>query len=277
MGAERQQRLRSGQLGALALTAAEVPALRVCAGLGWLWVLLGGVAAAGFLSFLTCLKNRRTPRPAFSRSRLPGRLFLQAALLCLSPFAAVEAAAAFPETARSPLAAGLVLLLAGYAVSKGAAAVGRCAGVLLWLTGALCGIVLAASLPEIQLRWLRPTGEPAQALTAFVSLLLPGAALGLEPVLEPGEALPHWPWWGGAGLALAAALVTGGILSPAVARRPEAFQTLARGVSVLGVMRRFEALVNAAMLISGFCLCALLLTVLRVSLGRLARQAQIKF
>ena len=105
-------------------------------------------------------------------------------------------------------------------------------------------------------------GTPLDALIAFAALLIPGAALALSPALEAGERVPHWPWWGGTGLATAASLVAGGILSPALARRPEAFRTLARGVSVLGVIRRFEALVNAAMLMSGFCLCTLLLTVL---------------
>jgi hypothetical protein len=52
-------------------------------------------------------------------------------------------------------------------------------------------------------------------------------------------------------------VLTGGILSPALAREPEAFRTLARGVSVLGVIRRFEALVNGALLMSGFALCTL--------------------
>ena len=271
MGAEQRQ-LSPGQLGALALTAAEVPALRVCTGLSWFWVLPGAVAAAGLLSLLTALLNRRSRRRSSRRGRLSVTLPLMPGLLGLSFLAAAEAAAAFPETADSPLAAGLVLLLAAYAASKGAAAAGRCAGILLWITGALCGIVLAVSIPEIQLRWLRPAGEPTQALIAFLSLLLPGTALGLEPVLEKEKKLPHWQWWIGSGLALLGSIVTGGILSPAVASRGDAFQTLARGVSVLGVMRRFEALVNAAMLMNAFCLCTLLLSALRVRLGWLSRQ-----
>ena len=89
-------------------------------------------------------------------------------------------------------------------------------------------------------------------------MLLPGAIV-LIKVKAPDLRVPHWPWWLSALEATAAALVTGGILSPALAAEPGAFRTLARGVSVLGVIRRFEALVNAALLMNAFCLCALLL------------------
>lgn len=261
MKTERLERLSGRQLGALAMTAAEVPALRVCARLGWLWVLLGGLGAAAGLSALTVHRNRRVQQPML-RQRRAGRALWKTLLFALLVPAAAEAAASFPETARSPLAAALILLLAFWAARQGAEAAGRCAGILLWITGALCAVVLVFSLPGLHLAWLRPAGTPLDALIAFAALLIPGAALALSPALEAGERVPHWPWWGGTGLATAAALVAGGILSPALARRPEAFRTLARGVSVLGVIRRFEALVNAAMLMSGFCLCTLLLTVL---------------
>ena len=261
MKTKRLERLSGRQLGALALTAAEVPALRVCARLGWLWVLLGGLGAAAGLSALTVRRNRRVQQPVLRRRGAEKAVWKLLLFALLLP-AAAEAAAAFPETARSPLAAALILLLSFCAARQGAEAAGRCAGILLWITGALCAVVLVFSLPGLHLAWLRPAGTPRDALIAFAALLIPGAALALSPALEAGERVPHWPWWGGAGLAAAASLVAGGILSPALARRPEAFRTLARGVSVLGVIRRFEALVNAAMLMSGFCLCTLLLTVL---------------
>lgn len=175
--------------------------------------------------------------------------------------AAWESAYAFPETAGSRLAAGLVLILSAAAARKGAAAAGRCAGILLWITGGLYGTVLVFSLSEIRAEWLAPTGGPLDALKVWGALLLPGAALGLRGALEPGARLPRWPWWAAAGLAVLASAVTGGILSPALARDPEAFRTLARGVSVLGVIRRFEALVNGAMLMSGFALCTLYIVV----------------
>ena len=255
---KRPAELSSRQVGALALTAAGLPIFRFCCRVSWPWVLLGGAAAAGLLSGVTALRNRRVCRGGFfPRSGA----ILGVPLLAVALLAAWESGYAFPETAGSWLAAGLVLALAVAGARKGPASAGRCAGILLWVTGGLYGIVLVFSLPEIRVQWLAPAGQPLDALKAWGALLLPGAALCLGGDLEEGQRLPHWPWWTAAGLALLASAVTGGILSPALAREPEAFRTLARGVSVLGVIRRFEALVNGAMLISGFAMCTLYIVV----------------
>lgn len=261
----RRSGISSRQLGALALTAAGLPIFRLCCRVSWVWALAGGLAAAGTLSVLTALaERRRTGNPASAAARRlpPGRkAFFWGLPLAGALWAAWESACAFPETAGSRLAAGLVLILSAAAARKGVAAAGRCAGILLWITGGLYGTVLVFSLPEIRADWLAPTGSPLDALEVWAALLLPGAALGLRGALEPGARLPRWPWWAAAGMAVLASAVTGGILSPELARDPEAFRTLARGVSVLGVIRRFEALVNGAMLMSGFALCTLYIVV----------------
>ena len=258
-----ESRISSRQLGALALSAAAVPVFRCCCRFSWVWVLLGGAAAAALLSGLTALLNRR-PR-AGSASRL--------ARLCL-PFlaagamqAAWESSFAFPETAGNGVAAALVLLLALWAAFLGPAAAGRCAGILLWITGGLYGIVLLFSLPELRTEWLRPVGDLKDALGCAGALGIPGAALLLAPALGEDQRVPDWPWWGAVLAAAAASAVTGGILSPALAKEPEAFRTLARGVSVLGVIRRFEALVNGAMLMSGFALCVLYIVAFMMQIG----------
>lgn len=251
----RRDRISARQLGALALSSAGLPVLRVCCRVSWPWVLAGSLAAAGSLCLLTELWERR----AGGGRRLFGRL-LSPLLLAGALGAAWESGYAFPETAGSWLAAALVLALAGAAAWIGPAAPGRCAGILLWSVGGLCGAVLLFSLPQVRAERLYPAGGPSDALRVWGALLLPGAALWLKPALGPDQRLPRWPWCWSAGAALAASLVTGGILSPPLARDPEAFRTLARGVSVLGVIRRFEALVNGAMLMSGFSLCVLLLS-----------------
>ena len=254
--------LSSRQLGALALTAAGFPIFRYCCRVSWPWALLGGLAAAAALSGLTLLRNRRGGEGPGSRRG--GRIFpvvckalLMLLLLTGALYTAWESSFAFPETGGNLPAAGLVLLLAAAASRRGPAAAGRTAGILLWVTGILYGTVLVFSLPELRAEWLRPSGEPLEALGVWAALTLPGAALCLCVKLPTEQKLPHWPWWSAAGLAAAASVLTGGILSPALAREPEAFRTLARGVSVLGVIRRFEALVNGALLMSGFALCTL--------------------
>lgn len=253
----RKDHISARQLGALAVTAAGLPIFRICCRLSWNWVLLGAVAAAGTLSAMTAVVQRRR---SAGKQPGPGNAVLLPLLLLAALMAAWESAFAFPETAGSWLAAAIVLGLSAAAAWIGPAAAGRCAGILLWTTGALYGIVLVLSLPQIRLEWIAPAGTYLDAVKVWAALLLPGAALCLAPALGEDQQLPHWPWWVAAALAVAASVVTAGILSPALARESEAFRTLARGVSVLGVIRRFEALVNGAMLMSGFSLCALLLT-----------------
>ena len=251
----RRDRISARQLGGLALTASGLPVFRLCCRVSWPWVLLGGGASALLLSGLTLLQKRRP---------FPGgpvlRWILIPVLLSGAAAAAWACSFAFPETAAHPLAVLLLLGLAAAAARIGPAAVGRCAGVLLWVTGMLYGIVLIFSLPQLRPEHLSPSGNPKDALRVFGAQLLPGAALCLHADLKEGKTAPLWSWWAAFAAALAASVITGGILSPPLARDAEAFRTLACGVSVLGVIRRFEALVNAALLMSGFCLCALLLS-----------------
>ena len=72
------------------------------------------------------------------------------------------------------------------------------------------------------------------------------------------------PWLWGLGLAIIGAgvsLLTAGVLSPAVATNIQgAFFEMIRGISILGVAERFEAVVAAAMTLGWFCLLSLLLT-----------------
>ena len=254
------------QAGAAALTAAGLPVFRSCCGVSWPWVLLGASAAALTLDVLSIW----TARSERGSLRVPPMLPLLGAL-----WAARESNYAFPETAGSALAAVLVLLLGLAAAWRGAEALGRCAGILLWVTGALYGSVLLFSLPQLRPERLTPAGSPVQALRVWLSLLPPGAALCLPAEGERSKAL-RWPWWAAAGAALAASLVTNGLLSPPIAAEPEPFRTLARGVSVLGVIRRFEALGNGAMLMSGFSLCALLLTAALSCMDRNPKQNRTK-
>ena len=276
--------LSARQLGALALTAAGLPVFRLCCRISWPWVFLGAVAAAGTLSALTAARNRRIVRregfcPRSGISLPIARRAIIAPFFAAAVLAAWQTTCSFPETANTLPAAALVLALSAAAALRGPAVAGRCASILLWITAALYGTVLIFSLPEIKPEWLRPTGSPLDALPVWAALLLPGAALCLAPALPPDQRLLHWPWWAAAGLSVAASVVTGGILSPALAREPEAFRTLARGVSVLGVVRRFEALVNGALLMSGFALCTLYLVVFSEISGicRVLQRVQKKF
>lgn len=254
---------------ALVLTASTLPVFGLCAGAGWLSALVGGVLAAGLLTALDrLLRDRSIPEKAVPDPAgiLAGSL-LAAALTGLALWAGRRTGLAFRETAGHPLAVWLVLTLAWAAARHGRQVPARCAAVLLPLLAALYGAVLIFSLPQLRLDWLRPRWNLRDVLRCCAYLLLPGAALCF-PDRQPG-ALKHGAWIS-ALLAAAAAAVTGGLLSPALASEPNGFLTASRSVSLFGVMQRFEALISAAQLMSGFCLCALLLSACRRVLGSLA-------
>ena len=263
----RDRRFSGRQLGALAVCAAGVPVFRLCAAYNWPWALGGGVFSASLLSVGTFLYNNRignryngtSGNKGHSRPPLWFRLPLGLLLFLGALTGAWITTGAFPETESSPLAALLILSLCIWTARKGPAVAARCAGVLLWITGGLYGTVLLFSLPQLRLEWLLPVGGPEDLAPCCAAMLTPGAVFVLVPALGEDQRLPHWPWWLGALGAAAASLVTGGILSPALAAHPGSFLALARSVSALGVIRRFEALVSGSMLMSGCCLTVLLL------------------
>lgn len=251
-----------GRRAALEMSAAAFPVFLHCVGAGWAAALSGGAAAALVLTLLWRGLGGRSLRDS-ARFGPPARFVMAVmagGLLLLCVWAGRDAAQAFPETAGRPLAGCLVIALAWAAVRRGAEVPGRCAAVLVRILAVLYGVVLAFSLPQLRPEWLRPIPNGRGAIRCFGVLLLPGAGLCLE---REGKAGFPWQAWTAAALAGIGALVTAGILSPALAAEPMAFHTLARSVSILGVMQRFEALISGAQLISGFCLCALLLAAVR--------------
>lgn len=268
-------RLKRSSASALVLTASSLPVFGLCAGAGWLSALVGGLLAAGLLTALDRLPGERSLSEAadLGPAGIIAAGVLAIALVGLALWAGWRTGFAFRETAGHPLAVCLVLALAWAAARHGTQVPARCAAVLLPLLAALYGAVLLFSLPELRPDWLRPRWDLRDVLRCCAYLLLPGAALCCTD-RRPG-ALTIGAWIS-ALLAAAAAAVTGGLLSPALASEPNGFLTASRSVSLLGVMQRFEALISAAQLMSGFCLCALLLSACRDLTGRLTGNRRAK-
>ena len=245
--------LSGRQFRALLLTAGTAPIFTGTCGLSWAMVLPASLLACGVVSGMYALV------PGAPAKLL--RAVFAAALLVLTVWAGKRTAPAFPETARSAPAACLILALAALAAGRGAAVLGRCAGVLIWILAGLYGVVLAFGFTQINTEWLRPEWN-WRDLPKAALLLLPAAALPLRGRTEgkKGSGLSLLTL---AALAVSASMITGASLSPVLAREPMSFLTLARSVSILGVIQRFEALISAALLMSGFCLCALLYGSLR--------------
>lgn len=266
-------RLSQRQLYALVITAATGPIFWFCVRWSWMWTALGSGLAGLLLGMLYRFLpvHEKTSRTGFGRGV---RMGLALGMLLLAVWAAGQTTKAFPETAGQPAAALLILAAAAWAAEDGGTVPGRCAGILLWVLLALYGTVLLFGLPQLKLSRLAPSGEPGDALRCFGILLLPAAGLPLREKAVPRRPKSPWALGGMVLLATAASAVTGGILSPALAREENSFLNLARSVSILGVIQRVEALVSGALVISGFCLCSLLLAsvgeLLHEQLGRTA-------
>ena len=148
----------------------------------------------------------------------------------------------------------LLLLAAAYAAERGEETVLRSGAILFFFLTAVEAVILGFSAVQVRAAWLAPqTGRvPFAAMTAALS---PMAVLYVR-----GGARRTGGWLAaGIGLCAAAALCASGTLSPRVAGE-EAFAvyTMAKSVSVFGVMERLEPVVSAALTAGGFCLLSVL-------------------
>ena len=162
--------------------------------------------------------------------------------------------AIYPESRGGPLTGLLLLLAAAYAAERGEETVLRSGAILFFFLTAVEAVILGFSAVQVRAAWLAPqTGRvPLAAMTAALS---PMAVLYVR-----GGARRTGGWLAaGIGLCAAAALCAAGTLSPRVAGE-EAFAvyTMAKSVSVFGVMERLEPVVSAALTAGGFCLLAVL-------------------
>ena len=162
--------------------------------------------------------------------------------------------AIYPESRGGPLTGLLLLLAAAYAAERGEETVLRSGAILFFFLTAVEAVILGFSAVQVRAAWLAPqTGRvPFAAMTAALS---PMAVLYVR-----GGAQRTGGWLAaGIGLCAAAALCAAGTLSPRVAGE-EAFAvyTMAKSVSVFGVMERLEPVVSAALTAGGFCLLSVL-------------------
>ena len=253
------------QRRAWAFAAATVPAVMVCAGRSWHWVLIGSAAAGAYYLILYFLRRAggmtltESYRAGFGEAA--GRIMLGLTalwtLLTLAN-AASGASAAFPEGEEGKLAPAAVLLLAGLACRRGAGIPARCAAVAAPLLAGLYLILILAAAPGVQAEWCGPWGAPFAAAEAGTAMLLPTAALLLSEK-EREEKAPMGPLAVMLAAPAVMAAITAGNLSPqitAAERLP--FYTLTKTLSLLSVMERFEPILSAALFLGLFCMAALL-------------------
>jgi len=243
-------------------------AVTVAAGINWLWVLAGGLAAILYYMYL-----EGHLRPVGLAEVLRHRLGLWACILTflwtvvVMGWAAVLADTAFPNVDGFPSLGWALLALTAWGSRKGAAACARCCGILCLLLGGLYAVILGFSLPQVELQRLRPVGTGEDGLWALGVFLLP-AAVWYAPCQK--GTLSRFMWLALPVAAAAVSAITAGVLSPELtAELPLPFYTLTQWVSIFGVVERIEPLLSAALTMGVFSL----LSALACSCGALTKAA----
>lgn len=224
-------------------------------GLGWIWVLAGGLLVGLYYIYMD------TALPAAGlAAQLPKAVAVVILLwlVAVMAWSANLADGAFPMIQGFPVLGWTMLALAAWGSRKGPAACARCAGVLCLFLLILYSIVVVFALPDVQVKNLAPYGQWKNGFWTAGLFLLPGAVWYLpctrsrtKPAWIIGIALPV-----AAGLLAA---VTAGVLSPLLAASlPSPLYTLAQSVSLFGVVERIEPLLSAAMVMGVFCLLSVM-------------------
>ena len=246
------------QLYALGFCVFTVPAILLLPRVGWLWAAITAAVTA-LVCGAVILLRRKAPCPVAklaaksSWGKAGLTLTLLWNLLMLGCFARLLCAA-YPTGSAYPLVGLLLLLLAVYAGQKGPCVIASVGAIVFFFLLVFYALLFGFALPELRTQWLVP-------VTGATWQLLPAALAPLSVVyLSGGEKGKPLPWLlGGVALAVLAALMTAGSLSPRVAAAEIfPFYTAAKSVSILGAMERLEPLVSAALTAGGFCLLATL-------------------
>lgn len=230
------------------LAAALMPTtIQLLGGASWLSVLL----AVGVSMLLIWFRWRFGASPKGKLLSILQWLLLVAILIT----ACRCASESWPGGAH-PVVGFVLLALALWSVRKGSEAAARVGSVLFWFVLGLYLVLFGAGVKEIRLGHLKPTaGEPDSF--GCVLLLTPAAAAlhlynkeGLKPrLLLIGV------------FAVAASVLTAGVLSPALAMQEEnAFYEMTRSLNLLGQARRFEAVLSAGMTVAWYSLLTLYLS-----------------
>ena len=250
---------RGRQLGALGFCAFTVPAVLLLPSVGWLWAGIASFLAAVLLGLLLYLnRNRALPlAQAVAGSPLGKALLLLALLWNFFALgaAAKQLGAIFPTAEQTPLIGLLLLLLASYAAQKNR--VLPVSAICFFFLLGLYGLLYGFSLPDLQKEYLKPVQSPTR--TALTSALAP---ISLIYLCRGEKGKPVFWLLGGVVLALLAALITAGSLSPPVVSTLEfPFYEAAKSITLLGAIQRLEPLVSAGLCAGGFCLLSLLCAV----------------
>lgn len=167
-----------------------------------------------------------------------------------------DTAQSWPVGNSDPAVPLLILALAAWSAQKGPSAAARVGAVLFWVVLGLYLVVFAAGVKDVKPQWLLPTMKMPSMLP-LVLFLLPSATTAL--LTE--RATPGKKGVLTVGFVVAGMAITSGVLSPRMAGElPNAFYEMSRSLDLMGVARRFEAVICAGATVGWFALFSVLLT-----------------
>lgn len=257
--ASLSDRVTLRQLCAATASALLLPLTTLLSRCDWPWVGAGAALACGYY----IMYRRRPAAETENRTPKPLAWLHAAALLLLCALLSQQVGTLFPETAGRAWVGLGVLLLAAAAASRGTAVVLRCGAVLCLPLTLVCGAVVLLAIPGAKASWLAPQNATLGGAASLLLFLIPASFFCLAPrSSDSGDGCTASPWKWALALGVFATLcaaVTSACLSPRVAAQPMSFYTLARSVSVFGVMLRLESFVSGALTASAFAGMGLLL------------------
>lgn len=242
-----REKIPARQLGAWLFAAVVPVGVQIMGGGSWL-----GTTCAAVLAYLLACLLWRSPREVTKWESV----LLLIYVVILTGELLYPAVQSWPMGNGAPAVPLILLGLAAVSAGKGPSAAARVGAVLFWAVLVLYLTVFAAGGKDVRLNWLMPRWDIPDLLGVTVLLIPCGAA---KLLIERGTPGKH-------GLLMvlfvsAGVLLTVGVMSPDLAVRiPNAFYEMSRSLDLLGVARRFEALICAGTTVGWFALIDLLLS-----------------
>ena len=224
---------------------------QLSAGSAWVSVTVAAAVAAGMAALVWRFTKWQSPR----WMRMLQLLYVIVLLGSLLN----EVANSWPTG--HPKAVPLLLMgLAVWSVSKGVSAAARVGVVLFWVVLLIYLAVLGAGVGEVRLQWLKPELGYVNPVSLAL-LLLPAGAIALMRKKQQWSGKVFLPYL----FSLTAAVVIVGVISPQVAiGMDQSFYEYSRSLSLLGVVKRLEAVASAGMTLGWFALLTIILSMCAV-------------
>lgn len=251
-----REKIPSRQLSAWLFAGLTPVLIQLLSGSSWAWI--------GIAGLISVLINCFVWRTEWEPKRWQSALILLYIIIVLGQLVS-RAAGSWPVGNSYPAVPLILLALAAWSAQKGPSAAARVGAVLFWFVLIMYLVAFGAGIKDIELKWLKPDWQIPDAM-GLLLLLTPAGAVCLLRSDEKWGARLILP----AILTLCAALITVGVLSPAVAAKLEnPFYEMSRSIHLAGVARRFEALISAGMTVGWFALVNLFLTICGTLFGQI--------